>query len=577
MLDQYHSTMAKLSAEHPVLGLALSHHQSTRGTPMSFVDKPYLIELYADAANCNDWVIRKAVQTGMSELSVQIALQKAGWQGRIVAYVLPTYSIRDRFVKQRVDPLLRFVPAYRERCPGGMTMGNEKAKKARTGSLKLKKFGAGSMLFLGSNTPGDFVEFSADLLIVDEFDHCDPENLAKAKDRLRESPYPQMIRLGNPTLPNVGISRLYDESDRRRWYMQCGHCGERQPVDWFINVVRRDEGTGQWLPRDHKGWAGAQAHNHVQGNWEGGPDIRPVCRRCTEPFDRVAAGALWVAEGEGSTRGYWMSRLDVLSQRLTDLYLEWLKAQGAPTKLAAFYCSVLGIPFEYSGARLDQSMLEAAAIGDNLDYSGGDQYRRLTVTAGIDVGSVMNLSISVIEAAKGQNGKPDASLPPVRRAVLVQACRTFDEVQDALIRYHVKSCVIDAQPETHKAQELRDYFINNGGAQVWLCRFFPTPRVGALPYGMQLKYRIQEVRVDRTAVFDVSFADIQERRRTFPADVFTVLGWSDQMRAPVRVLNEDKGRIVWHEGSAADHFRLADVYDRIAYDLLQQGGSYSAL
>ena len=94
---------------------------------------------------------------------------------------------------------------------------------------------------------------------------------------------------------------------------------------------------------------------------------------------------------------------------------------------------------------------------------------------------------------------------------------------------------------------------------------------------MQLKYRIQEVRVDRTAVFDVSFADIQERRRTFPADVFTVLGWSDQMRAPVRVLNEDKGRIVWHEGSAADHFRLADVYDRIAYDLLQQGGSYSAL
>jgi hypothetical protein len=46
------------------------------------------------------------------------------------------------------------------------------------------------------------------------------------------------------------------------------------------------------------------------------------------------------------------------------------------------------------------------------------------------------------------------------------------------------------------------------------------------------------------------------------------------MRAPVRVMDEDKGRITWVEGNAADHYRLSDTYARLAYDLCNIGGSY---
>ena len=63
-------------------------------------------------------------------------------------------------------------------------------------------------------------------------------------------------------------------------------------------------------------------------------------------------------------------------------------------------------------------------------------------------------------------------------------------------------------------------------------------------------------------------------RREFPEDAWSVLGWSEQMRAPVRVLDEEKSRIVWVEGNAADHYRLSDTYARLAYDLCQIGGSY---
>lgn len=99
MLEQYHSTVAGVAGLSPLLRMALVYHRNTRGQPLQFRDKPYLIELYTDITSLDDVVVRKAVQTGVSELCIQLALERAGWGGRIVAYVLPTYSIRDRFVQ----------------------------------------------------------------------------------------------------------------------------------------------------------------------------------------------------------------------------------------------------------------------------------------------------------------------------------------------------------------------------------------------------------------------------------------------------------------------------------------------
>lgn len=569
MLEQYHSVMGGVAGEHPLLRLALVHHRNTRGQPLSFLDKPYLVEMYTDLPKLDDTVIRKAVQTGLSELCIQLAFERAGWAGRIVAYVLPTYSIRDRFVKKRVNPLLQHVPAYHERCPGGgESSGGPKTSRA-AGNLKMKQFGDGTILFLGSNTPGDFLEFSADILVIDEFDGCDPGNLAKARDRLRASPYPQELRLGNPTMPRVGISKLYDESDGRLWFHQCGQCGHRQPLDWFSSVVERTD-DGVWVPRDRSRAKALTNFAAKRANFDA--DIRPICRKCKEPFDRVAAGGLWVPAHPGRlTRGYAMSRLDVLSDSLWALFMEWQKAQGDNDRLSSFYTSVLGVPFEFSGARLTHALLGTSATGMPLDALGLGEYDNAVITAGIDVGTVLNVTVTAVEAPK----KPGDD--PVRRCVWVGAVRTFDEVAQILRRYHVGVACIDAAPETRMAQGLRDQFIHEGGCVVWLCRFHPTPRVGVQKYGMRLDYQANIITVDRTAVFDATFDDIRNGIRVFPEDVFTVLGWSDQMRAPVRVLDETRGRIIWVSGTAADHYRLSDIYDRVAYDLLEMGGSYSAM
>jgi hypothetical protein len=533
-----------LADSYPLMGIALRHHRTTRGQPLTFHDKPYLVELYCDAPKIEGFDAMKAVQVGWSELLVQLILERAGWSGRVAAYVLPSYQLRDRFVKNRVNPLLDRIDAYKRLVP-----------PLDPGSLKIKRFGKGSLLFLGSNTVNDFIEFSADVLIVDEFDRCVAENLSLARDRLRASPYPQLFRIGNPTYPKVGVAALFDHSDGRRWHHRCARCGERQPIEWAVNIVERDA-SGRWVARDVK-------------RRESG-DLRPICRRCSKPFDRTAEGGEWVAERPSqSRRGYQISRLDVLSQELRPLVHEWSEAQGNATKLEAFYRSVLGRPYEQKGASVDREMLAHSAIGDPMDESGGDRHRDGVVVAGIDVGRLLHINVSRVEYDENRETS-------VRHCLWVGTVMTFAEAYDVLIRYRVRCAVVDARPEVRKAQELRDRAIDAGVCDVWLCQFTRADNVGRENYGMKLDYRRHLVNVDRTQLLDATLEDLRTEppRKVFAENVWKVKGWADQMTAPKRRMSANSERFIWDEGNAEDHFRFADAYERVACDLHARSGTY---
>ena len=176
----------------------------------------------------------------------------------------------------------------------------------------------------------------------------------------------------------------------------------------------------------------------------------------------------------------------------------------------------------------------------------------------------------MVSVSKERKGKAS------RKTVLVQAVRSFDELKDIMIRFHVDCCVIDSMPETRKAQELRDWAIHEG-IIVWLCRFHPTSRVSGETYGRRLNWRSKICTVDRTQIFDATFDEIRNKERTLPGDIFTVLGFYDQMKAPVRVLDQERSRIIWTEGRNPDHYRCADIYDRIAFDLTTMGGTYGTM
>lgn len=553
---------AAMAADYPLIGQAVLFHRNTRHGPMSFRANPSLVELYADFPNLDGADLCKATQTGASELFIQLLLEASGWRGRIAAMVLPTYVLRDRFVQQRVNPLLAGIPEYRERTGGLLAVSRDAKEKRKKGAenLKVKRFGEGALLFLGSNSPGDFLEFSTDILVVDEFDHCDPENLAKARDRLRNSPYPQLFRIGNPEGGRDGIAAIYEAGDRRLFHWRCTCCGERQPIDWFANVVhRRDDGT--WEPRDTTRFRTLLVSPK-------GQDIRPVCRKCSRPFDRRPDGAAWVASYPGRRRSYRMSRLDVITDRLWDLFIhEWLPAQGKRVKMKAFYRAVLGLPYEDSGAKLSHELLSSCSTGAENDFGGGDAYSEEVVVAGIDVGAVLNVVVDVIHLDdKGRR---------YRRAAFIGTVVSFEAVRDILSRFHVEIAVIDARPETRKAQELRDWGLyEHGGITIWLCQFHPTDRVGTEDYGTRVDFEGQILTVDRTQLLDATFDEIASGSRVFPLDSGSIPDFWEQMLAPVRKLDEKGVRFIWSEGGAPDHYRLADSYARIAADQAQNGGGF---
>lgn len=552
-----------LTRDHPLLQVALYHHRNLRGDPIGFRDRPSLVEFFTDFPHIDGADILKGVQTGASETFVQLAIERAGWSGRIVGYVLPTYGIRDRFVQTRINPLLLQVPAYRARMPGG-----DRAKlKKGAGNLKVKHLGNGTVLFLGANADADFIEFSADCLIVDEYDECvkaglkggreKVSNIAKAYDRIRESPTPQFFRLGNPEFPRRGVHALFLEGDQRRFHFRCEHCGERQPIDWFVNIVARDD-SGNWTLRDRRAYVDFTR------------DILPCCRKCDRPFHRRAKGAAWIPEnpGQGRKRSYRMTRLDILSQRIRELWHEWVQAQGDTNKVAAFWRGVLGMPYEPEGARFSDDLLLRLCEGQPpMDREGGEAYEEETTTAGIDVGSLFH--VQVTKAVRTGDGTVE------RHVVYLGTCVHEDEVVDILGRYRVNTAVIDAGPETRISKKIRDNAWNHHGVSVYMSRFFKVERVGAEAFGMALDYHAGVVKTDRTQTFDAAYDQAKQGLRRWPVDASSVLGWLSQMKAPSRQFDDKKGRIVWLKG--VDHFHLANVYDTIAWEIEQQGGAYLSL
>jgi hypothetical protein len=554
IVDAYKTALSSVIDEAPLFEQFALYHQSFRGTPLDLRDKPYMVELLVDLPRIEGADIRKCVQVGISELFMAFILRDAGWLGRIPAYVLPTAEIRDRFVSTRLFKLLESVPEY-----GAKGMPD-------AGNRKTIPFGAGRLFFLAARTNPDFLELSCDTAVIDEYDECvrlEPGtgNVAKVRDRLRASPRPQLFRVGNPDVPKEGIDKLYELGDQRRFYHRCGRCAELQPIDWFDSLVERTD-SGAWVPRDPVARRDPSA------------PIRPICRRCREPFERGEPGARWVATNpERARRSYSMSRLDLLSEPVRDHFKEFVLAQASTMLLKVFWRGVLGRAYEPTGSAITSELLDACCVGPELDSMGGDSYGPLLVTAGIDVGSLLHVQISTVRSSSG-NAEEDGS-KPVRETRFVGVVVSFDDLAELLLRFRVDVAVIDANPETRAAKKLRDDFLARPDMpQIWLCEFSKTPRVDEQEYGLKLDHDVRRVLVDRTQVFDAAYDQVAAgpSRRILPADAPSVIGFFDQMKTPRRMLDSGGTRMIWTKG--VDHFRLSDVYDLIAYDVAQSGGGY---
>ena len=371
-LDLRRESMRK---RKPQLWLARFHHKNVHNKPMQFGDKyRFLIPLY-NMLDERDICTEKSVQCGLSEWMIVSSLHDASIGLRIL-YVMPNIDLRGKFVKDRLNRLLRSVPYYIEMI---------KNASGDSDSIGLKHFGKGLLNFVGSNSPSDFISYPADVLYIDEVDQCDQANLKMAPDRLDASDYKFIRRIGNPSVENWGIDSHWQESSQGLWNVRCSSCNHWQVLDFFKNIIEKtSELTFRILSEDDN-------------------NVWVVCTKCGTKINRMKKG-LWVDTYKNKDKkGRRISQLFSANIELKTLVNQYGKALGNAKEMQLFINSKLGLPFSSSENKITYSLLKKAEESSNYTLKNNNVYMNSfkRIYIGIDVGTYYY----VIVRAVLSNGK----------------------------------------------------------------------------------------------------------------------------------------------------------------------------
>lgn len=497
---------------------------------LRFDNRVWMIDVLRD--NADKTVIPKSAKTGMSEV-MYLKMFYSAQSGLSGMYTIPTISLKNRVISARIDPIIARVPYYRD---------NISLNRKDVDSKSLKTMFGKVWNFVGANSEKEFYEFDADIILFDELDQCDQANLTLAMDRLGGTDRVRWMKIGNPTIAGFGIDAEFEESDKKFWFVKCGHCNEWQKLDWFIHFIN-DEGNSQYSLKDERQTS------------EG--DARPICQKCVRPFDRLGKGN-WVAEyPDRDVSGYHISRLfgfpgndnpNHIRQVIREEFELWNKAQGNPGLLQIFYNNRLGICYSAKGAYVSRELIRECS----KDYVMPQTATGCSM--GVDVGKVYHCHISKVK--RDEHGRK------TRQKVFIGHVKTLEDVENLEKQYGVGRLVVDALPELHQIRE----FVR---AKTGRFACYSNKGDDKVEEDVSKKFKDRVVRINKTESLDASLADHQLGLVEYPKNYMTLDNgdFIAQMEAPKRIWNEDKQRYEWNEGGRPDHHRHADNYDKVAADM----------
>lgn len=282
-----------------------------------------------------------------------------------IMVVQPTIDDAEGYSKEEIAPMLRDTPALQ-----GL-VADSKAKDTNNTILN-KSFPGGVLSLVGANSPRGFRRVSRRVVLFDEIDGYPPSAGAEGDQiklgiRRTEYYWNRKIVMGStPTIDGVSrVQRAFDETDQRRYFVPCPHCGSLQYLKW-ANL--------KWPNRDP-----------LKAGYE--------CEHCagfiqhSQKYDMLEAGQ-WqaTAEGQPGVAGFhiWAAYSYSPNASWGQLASEWVEAQGNPEALKTFVNTVLGEVWKEKGEKVGDTVLEARAAED--DYAADPLPDGVVLlTAGTDV------------------------------------------------------------------------------------------------------------------------------------------------------------------------------------------------
>jgi hypothetical protein len=498
-------------------------------TPFSLRDHHDLIDIYSLVAR--EIIVKKAAQRGLSEWLVSYALHACDERGMDVIYTMPTDADVSDFSQSRFGPALEASPYLASIVIGGPA-ATSKGKQRGADKVTLKRVGNSFLYFRGGRIGADgrarqLKSVPADAIILDELDEMDPRAPEIARKRLGHSAIAEVRAISTPTLPNVGIDAMWQQSDQREWHIRCVACNHWQKLTIHHIVTGWDE-----LERPTA--------------WHGGPDDAwPACEKCARPLNRLAPGQ-WVARHPGrEVVGFHPTKLTAPVASLLTI-IKGLQTTDETRRREAFNQD-LGETYTPRGGQLTDEVLDAC----RRDYGHGPLAVTGDVFMGVDVGKVLHGVIrGPLHLASGETPQLWAG-----------EIDTWDELGRTMRRFNVRTLVIDALPETTKAREFQAQF---APGVVWLAYYSSSDSKRAEAAAWDEANGV--VNLDRTRSLDATFSRFYEGLNTLPAHARAIKDFYAHLKAPVRTLETRRNGItvaIYVEASA-DHLAHAENYCLVA-------------
>jgi hypothetical protein len=246
----------------------------------------------------------------------------------------------------------------------------------------------------------------ADVLVVDELDFQKPDIRNMWEERTEGSASQDIIYwIGYPSVPNYGIEELYESSDQRMWFIECGHCFKRQVLEFPDNIDIVAE--------------------------------KYICKFCKQELtDDMRRKGLWKITKPGrKIHGYWVNKL--MAPWISAPKIMERSRKDTPKK---FFNYTLGLPYVSKETELSDSIIQGAMIEEEeyaLVRSSGD----IRVVCGVDQGDIFHLLVAVVTPS---------------RIVVTSAEQLKDE--DELIKklksYNPDMVIMDMFPNRHTAKKV---------------------------------------------------------------------------------------------------------------------------
>lgn len=327
---------------------------------------PYLREIMdalSTASPIERVVFMKGAQTGGTEAGLNAVGYWIAHAPGTIMTVWPTVDMVRRNSRTRIEPLIDGTPALRDKIAPARA-------KDPGNTVTQKEFTGGVLVMTGANSATGLRSLPVRYLVLDEVDafpadadnEGDPVALAIQRTvtfRGRR----KILLISTPT--HAGTSRIekaYAESDQRRYFVPCPHCGHMQPLRW--SGIRWPKGE----PR--KAYYVCEAAD---------------CGGVFEEFHKpgmLAAGA-WraTAPGDGRTAGFHLSALYSPFESWGEIAAEFVTVAKDPLRLRPWTNTKLGEPFEDR----DAAAIEAGSFLSRLEEWDDLPEGVVCLTAGVDV------------------------------------------------------------------------------------------------------------------------------------------------------------------------------------------------